>query len=115
MQTVLIGGVLKILCRKPSMASVLLVRHAWYRVFKMDGPYAVTKLTEDVKHTGRRIAQGNSFTSLRLEKNLLVNGLLSVETVRLEKEDLPQMLKANDTLEICGSMFLTKEGVAARK
>ncbi|GFX59820.1 piggyBac transposable element-derived protein 4 [Trichonephila clavipes] len=73
------------------------------------GKTVVTKLTEDVKHTGRLIAH-NYFSSLRL-----ANSLFSVGTVKLQRKDLLQMLKAKNKQERCESMFLTKEDVAAIK
>ncbi|GFU05897.1 piggyBac transposable element-derived protein 4 [Trichonephila clavipes] len=79
------------------------------------GETVTIKLTEDVKHTRRLVAHDNYFTSFRLPKNLLANGLFSVGTVRPQRKDLPQMLKVNDKLERSGSMFLTKEGVASIK
>lgn len=79
------------------------------------GETVVTKLTDDVKYTGRFIAHDNYFTSFRLSKNLLVSGLFSVLTVRPQRKDFPPMLKADDKLQRGESMFLTKEGVAAIK
>lgn len=68
-----------------------------------------------MKHTGCLIAHGNYFTSFKLAKNLLVNGLFSVRSVRLQRKELPPMLKANDKLQRGETMFLTKEGVPAIK
>lgn len=79
------------------------------------GETVVTKLTEDVKHTGRLIAHDNYFTSFRLAKKLLASGLFSVGTVKPQRKGLPQMLKTNDKLKRGESKFLTKEGVAAIK
>ena len=68
-----------------------------------------------MKHTGCLTAQNNCYTFFRLAKKLLAHGLLSMGTVKPERKDIPQMVKANEKLERDESMFLTKAGVDARK
>ncbi|XP_035232755.1 piggyBac transposable element-derived protein 4-like [Stegodyphus dumicola] len=79
------------------------------------GKTLITKLTEDVKQTGHLIAYDNYLTSFRLAKSLLISGLFSAGTIRLQRKDLSPILKANNKLLREKSVFLAKEGVAAIK
>ena len=68
-----------------------------------------------MKHTGCLLSHNYYYISFRLAKSLLENGLISGRTVSPQRKDVPQMLKANKSLERNRSMFRNEENVVAIK
>lgn len=73
---------------------------------KLLGESVVLDLVEHLKLSGRTIVFDNFFTSISLSEKLLKFGLTMVGTLRANKREIPESIKANKSREVFSSIFL---------